>query len=154
MSEDTTPSLGGNLEVGSFAIEGAANPVLLAGQNSVRRAKQASKTNFVEEEYLHSISLVGSQTDSAISALTFAFASYEALEIVYKIRQATTNNVRIGTIRCVTNGTTVVLNDVYTDSADLGISFSAAINGSNVEVRYTSGTNGGTMRADVKRFMT
>lgn len=154
VAEDVDPELGGDLDVSGFAIEGAASPVLLAGQNSVRRAKQASKSNFVEEEYLHSLALAGSQTDSTIASLTFAFASYEALEITYKLKQTSTNNVRVGTIRVVSNGTAVVLNDVYTDSADLGISFSAAINGSNVEVRYTSGTNGGTMRADVKKFLT
>lgn len=152
--EDLTPQLGGDLDVNGKAIEDAANPILLAGQNSLRRAKQASKSSFVEEEYIHSIALAGSQTNSTMSALTFAFASYEALEITYKLKQTSTNNVRIGTIRVVTNGTTVVLNDVYTDSADVGITFSAAINGSNIEVRYSSGTNGATLRADVKKFLT
>jgi len=152
--EDTTPQLGGDLDVQDKAIESASNPVLLAGQNSVRRAKQASKSSFIEEEYIHSTTLSGSQTNTVIAALTFAFASYEALEITYKIRQASTNNVRVGTIRVVTNGSTVVLNDVWTDSADLGISFSAAINGSNIEVRYSSGANGGTLRMDVKKILT
>lgn len=152
--EDTTPQLGGDLDVNGNAIEDADAELLLAGQNSVRRAKQASKSSFVEEEYIHATSLLGSQTNTTIAALTFAFASYEAVEITYKIRQTSTNNVRVGTIRVVTNGTAVVINDVYTDSADLGISFSAAINGSNIEIRYTSGTNGGTMRMDVKKFLT
>lgn len=152
--EDTTPQLGGDLDVNGNAIEDADAELVLAGQNSIRRAKQASKSSFVEEEYIHATSLLGSQTNTTIAALTFAFASYEAVEITYKIRQTSTNNVRVGTIRVVTNGTAVVINDVYTDSADLGISFSAAINGSNIEIRYTSGTNGGTMRMDVKKFLT
>ena len=151
--EDTTPELGGNLDANGFAIEDDSAELLLAGQNSVRRAKQASKSNFVEEEYLHSISLSASQTNTVISALTFAFATYEALEITYKIKESTTNNVRVGTIRVVTNGTSVVLNDMFTDSAETNFSFSAAINGSNVEIRYSSATNGGTMRADIKRFL-
>lgn len=154
VSQDTAPALGGNLEVGANTIEAAANPVLLAGQNAVRRAKQASKTSFVEEEYIHSIALAGSQSNTTISAFTFAFASFEGLEITYKFKQTSTSNVRIGTMRVVTNGTSVVLNDIYTDSADTAIAFSAVVNGSNIEIRYTSGTNGGTMRADVKKFLT
>ena len=151
--EDTTPQLGGNLDLNGNDIEDASNPVLLAGQNSVRRAKQASKTSFIEEEYIHSISLLGSQTNTVISSLTFAHATIEALEITYKFKQSTSNNVRVGTIRVVTNGTAVVLNDVFTDSANTGISFSAAVNGANIEISYTSGTNGGTVRADVKKFL-
>lgn len=152
VSQDTAPALGGNLDVSGFSIEGASSEVLLAGQNSVRRAKQASKTSFVEEEYIHSIALAGSQSGTVISALTFAFASFEGLEITYKIKQTTSGNVRIGTIRVATNGTVAVLNDMWTDSADLGMSFSAAINGANVEISYSSGSNGGTMRADVKKI--
>lgn len=154
VSDDVDPELGGDLDVSGFAIEGAASPVLLAGQNSVRRAKQASKSSFIEEEYIHSIALAASQTNTTISALTFAHATYEGMEITYKVRQATTSNVRIGTVRIVTNGTNVVLNDVYTDSADLGITFSAVVNGANVEVRYSSGSNAATLRADIKRFLT
>lgn len=153
LSEDTTPALGGDLEVGANSIEAASNPVLLAGQNSVRRAKQASKSNFIEEEYIHAISLSGSQSDTVITAFTFAHASIEGLEIVYKLKEASTNNVKIGTIRVVTNGSSVVLVDVGTDTAETGITFSAAINGANVEVSYSSGTNGATMRADVKKFL-
>lgn len=151
--EDVTPELGGNLEVGTFAIEGASNPVLLAGQNAVRRAKQASKSSYVEEEYIHNLALAGSQTNAVISALTFAHGTYEAIEIVYKLKENTSGDIRIGTIRVATNGTAVVLNDVSTDTADTGIEFSAAINGSNVEVRYTSGSNGAVMRADVKKIL-
>lgn len=154
VSEDTTPQLGGDLDVSGFAVEDPDADLVLAGQNSVRRAKQASKASFVEEEYIHAISLSASQTDTVITDLTFAHATYEGMEIVYKVKEATSNDVRIGTIRVVTNGTAVALNDVSTETADTGISFSAVVNGANINIRYTSGTNGATMRADVKRFLT
>jgi len=102
---------------------------------------------------LHSISLSGSQTDTVLSDLTFAHATVEGLEIVFKVKEATSNDIKIGTIRVVTNGTSVVLNEVSTETADTGITFSAAINGANVEVKYSSGSNGATMRADVKKFL-
>ena len=150
--EDTTPQLGGDLDANGNAIEDASNELLLAGNNSVRRAKQASKTDFIEEEYIHGIALSGSQTNAVMSDLTFAHASVEGCEISYKVKEATSNDIRIGTMRVVTNGSNVVLNDMATETADTGISFSAAINGANVEIRYSSGTNGATLRCDVKRF--
>lgn len=150
--EDTSPELGGDLNVGGFAIEDDAAPVLLAGQNAVRRAKQASKSSFIEEEYIHSTALSASQTDTVIAGLTFAHATYEAIEVTYKIKEATTNNVRIGRFRVVTNGTAVVLQDDFTDSADTGVSFSAVVNGANINVRYSSGANASTLRMDVKKI--
>lgn len=141
ISEDTTPSLGGDLSLG-------AN-VVIHDADGMKRGSSAA--NFLEEEYIHSISLLASQTGTAISELTFAHASFEGCEVTYKLKEATSNDVRIGTIRCVTNGTAVALNDVSTETADVGITFSAAVNGANIEIRYDSGSNAVTMRADVKR---
>lgn len=153
VAEDTTPALGGNLEVGAFSIEGSVSEVLLAGQNSVRRAKQASKASFVEEEYIHSIALTASQTGTIIAPLTVAHATVEGLEVTYKIKEATSNDIRIGTLRVVTNGTDVSINDMYTETALVDVSFSAAIVGTDLQVKYTSGTNAATMRADVKKIL-
>lgn len=150
---DTSPQLGGDLDVNNFAIEGVSSPVLLAGQNTVRRAKQASKTNFIEEEYIHSISLLASQTNTVISDLTFAHATYSAVEITYYLKDLA-SDYRLGTIRVVTNGSTVTLNDTYTENISNGITFDAVINGANIEIRYTTGANTATLRADIKRFLT
>lgn len=151
--EDTTPQLGGDLDVNNKAIEDAANPILIAPTSSVRRATQAAKANFVEEQYIHSTTLLASQTDAVIAALTFAHATYQGIEISYSMKEATSNNVRIGTLRIVSNGTAVAVNDMFADTADLGVSFSAAVNGANVEVKYTSDTNDCTARMDVKKFL-
>ena len=70
----------------------------------------------------------------------------------YKVKEATTNNVRIGTIRVATNGTDISLNDMSTETGDLGISFSAVVNGANINIRYTSDTNAATMCCDMKRI--
>ncbi len=142
--EDTTPQLGGNLDTNANAI--------LHDGDGVKRGNSSTPTNLVEEEYIDSITLAASQTGTAISDLTFAHASFEGLEVTYKLKEATSNDVRIGTFRVVTNGTSVVLSDVSTESADTGITFSAAINGANVEVRYDSGSNAVTMRCDAKRI--
>lgn len=151
--EDTTPELGGNLEVGANAIEAAANPVLLAGQDEVRRAKQASKSDYIAEEYIHAISLSASQTDTAIASLTFAHASIQAVHIDYILTEATSSDKKTGKLLLATNGTGVSLTDLSTETADTGITFNASINGANVEITYSSGSNGATMRADVKKFL-
>lgn len=139
--EDTTPQLGGNLDANGNAY-----------LDSLKRGTVASPSNLVQEDYVDSISLSASQTNAVIAALTFAHASFEGCEIVYKIKEATSNDVRIGTLRVVTNGTNVVLNDVSTETADVGITFDAVVNGTDINIRYSSGTNGATMRADVKKI--
>ncbi len=141
ISEDTTPSLGGDLTLGDNTI--------IHDANGMQRGSSAS--NFLEEEYIHAITLAASTT-AVISELTFDSGAFEGMEITYKIKEATTNNVRIGTIRVVTNGSSVVLNDVSTETADLGISFSAALNVADVEISHTNDTNVVTMRCDVKRI--
>ena len=142
VSEDSTPSLGGDLTLGSN--------VLIHDGDGVKRGTSAS--DFLEEEYIHAIALSGSQTNVVIAALTFAHASFEGMEMTYKIKEATSGDVRIGTLRIATDGTVVDSSDMFNETADTGISFSTAVNGANIEIKYTSGVNGATLRADVKRI--
>jgi len=142
VSEDTTPSLGGNLSIGTNVVIHGADGMKLG----------SSAIDFYEQEYLHSTSLLASQTNTVISDLTFAHASFEGCQITYKIKEATTNNVRIGTLRVVSNGTNVSLNDVSTETADVNIIFDAVVNGANINIRYTSSTNAATMRCEVLRI--
>lgn len=145
VEDDILPVLGGRLNVNGNAFVSDTG-------DGIRRSNTATPNDFVVEEWYNTISLAASQTDTVISDLTTVHAVYEGLEIVYKIKEATTNNVRIGTLRVATNGTDITLNDVYTETADTGITFSAVINGGNINIRYSSGTNAATLRADVKRF--
>lgn len=143
VSQDTTPSLGGNLNLNSKEFTGTE-----------RRDGASGSGNFVEEEYFHALTLTASQTGTAQSSLTFAFASFEGCEMTYKIKEATTNRVRIGTLRVATNGTDTTCVDTFSETGDVGTSWAAVINGSNVELRYTTTANAKTMRADVKRIKT
>lgn len=121
--------------------------------NIVKRSKDG--TNFIEQEYLDSLTLLDNQSSAvAISAFTFAFASHMGVEIVYTIKEATSNLARIGKLNVVSTGGTPSITDEGNETGDPGIRFSAAINGSNVEISYTSTSTGNvrTMRADVKRF--
>lgn len=138
--EDTTPQLGGDLDLNTKVVMG-----------TLQRSASADAANFIEEAYVHAITLTASTTAVA-TALSFAHASFEGVEIVYKIKEATTNRVRIGRLRVVTDGTNISLVDDQTETADVGVTWSAAINGANVEISYTTTANNKTMRADIKRF--
>jgi hypothetical protein len=142
ISEDTTPELGGNLSIGTN--------VIVHGADGVKRG--ASAANFIEEEYIHEVTLNGSQTNTVMTDLTFAHASFEGCEITYKVKEATSGDIRIGTLRIVTNGTAISYNDAYVETADTGITFDAVINSGDINIRYTSGTNGAVARFDVKRI--
>jgi len=139
--EDTTPQLGGNLDLNGQAVLG-----------TFKRGAVASPTDFLEQEYMHSLSLLASQTDTVLAGFTFAHASFEGVEIGYLIKDATTGRVRKGTLEIGTNGTDISINDRHGETGDVGVSWDAAINGANVEVKYTTGAGAKTMRADVKRF--
>lgn len=141
VSQDTTPQLGGNLDLNGKTLMGL-----------LHTSAAADGSNFLEREYIHASTLTASQTAQALAALTFAFASFEGMEMTYKIKEATTNRVRIGTLRVVTDGTNVSITDTYNETADVGVTWTAAISGSNVEVRYTTTANNKTMRSEVIRI--
>lgn len=155
VSQDTAPALGGDLDVSGHAIQGVSSDIVLAGQNKVKRAKQASKTSFIEEEYIHASTLAGSTASpTAITGFSFAFATYNGVEISYMINQATSGKVRIGTLRIVTDGTLVSVVDASVETQDVGVAFAAVVNGSNIDIQFTnSSANASTLRADIKRFL-
>lgn len=114
----------------------------------------ATSSRFINEIYVDSIALSASQTGTVLATFTVAFATINAQEIAYVIKDATTAATRVGTIRVSTDGTNVSLTDMYTETADAGTSWAASISGSNLQIAYTTNTTAKTMRADVKQFLT
>ena len=113
VGEDLTPALGGNLTLGGN--------VVIHNADGMKRGPSSS--DFVEEEYIHATTLTASTT-AVIAAFTYAKASFEGLEISYKIKAASGTGVRIGTIRVANDGASaIVLNDVMTETIDTKISF-------------------------------
>lgn len=143
VSDDTAPSLGGNLTLG-------AN-VLIHDANGVK--KGSSATDFYEEEYIHASTLAANITAVAAD-FTFAHASFEGMLVEYKMKQATTNRVRVGSLMVATDGTNASITDTASETGDVQISWSAAVNGANLELSYTNAnaTNAVTMRSVVKRI--
>ncbi len=122
--------------------------------NSLRRSKTAG--SYVHEEYVHNTSLIDNSGPTSVAAFTFAHGTYAGEEIAYVLQTgAGTADVRMGTLRVVSNGTNTSFTDMYSETADCGITWSVSISGSNTLVSYTAtsqGTNR-TLRADRKLFL-
>lgn len=123
--------------------------VLVHGENGLRIGQDASE--FFELEYL-TFTLDASSTNKDSEILGFAHASFEGAQIDYKIKEATTNRVRAGTLYIATNGTDTSLSDTFTETGDVGVVWDLNISGANLQVRYTTTTNNKSMRCTVKRL--
>jgi len=97
------------------------------------------------------LTLTASSTAVA-TALTFDATVYEGSLISYKIKEATTNRVRVGTLMVATNGTDVSVTDLFTETGDAGVTWTAAMNGDDVELSYTTTANNKNMKVDITRF--
>lgn len=125
----------------------------------VRRSVNGASTDFMEEQYYDALTLAANTSSpTTISSLTFATASFNVVVLDYMIKEATSNKVRVGTLRVATDGTNVDVTDVYNETALLGsatgLSLSAVVNGANIEIQFddTHTTNACTMRVLVKRY--
>lgn len=121
--------------------------------SSVQRSTNG--TNYVIETYTDSTTLTDNSGPTA--AFSFAFASIAGEEISYVIENgASPSLTRVGTLRvtCSSDGTNPSISDMYSESADAGVSWSAATNGSNIDIKYTASNQGTnrTMRSDIKSF--
>ncbi len=139
--EDTSPQLGGALDFNGQELVG------------IMKRQGGGSGQVVQEEYFDQLTLTGSQTNTVITSLTFAHASFDYVEITYRIKQTSGALVSGGTLRVITDGTVVQINDTRVDSTvDVGVVFSAVVSGSDINIRYTTTANNKVMRADVKRF--
>lgn len=112
-------------------------------------------TNFVTEIYTDSTTLLDNQSSPTASSFTFDAANFAGEEITYSIKVV--NSTRIGTLRVTARSTGVnpSLTDMYTESDDCGVVWSATNSGSVITLNYTTTNQSGnnrTMRADIKQF--
>jgi len=140
LSDDSSPALGGDLDLGANS--------LLHGGAGIEKGASAGSTYF--DDYDHALTLSAS-TSAVIPEFTVSHASLDACKIDYRV--STSAGVRVGTLFIATDGTSASLTDSYTETADLGISFSAGVNGASLEVSYNNGSaNAGTLRGQSRRF--
>lgn len=144
VSNDTAPTLGGNLSMGGFSI---ISPFQIADAGSTSR--------FFTEKYIDATSLTASTTAVA-SNFTFDSRNFKGVEIFYNILSGTDRRIGKINITCDqaagTAAAAVDVTDQSNETADVGVTWSAAISGNNVQVSYTTGTGTKTMRALMRLF--
>jgi hypothetical protein len=159
--DDTAPQLGGDLDVNGKSIKSASNGNILVAPNGtgrVRITKDGATTRYMDQQYIDAITLTASTTAVA-SALTFDSTVYKGQLCEYLIREATTNRTRIGRLMICADGasgvagTTASVVDLSAETADVGVTWTAAMNSNNVEVSYTTTANNKTMQVLSTRML-
>jgi hypothetical protein len=138
--------------VGSIILNTPSGGSVNLNVPSVNRSASGS-SNYVTESYIDSTTLTHNTTTNAF---TFSSATYGSVEITYQMTQATTGEVRQGTIRVMANNTAQTVNivDSFGETNDIQITPSATISSSIVTISFANAhaTNDVTMRADFKYF--
>lgn len=142
VEDDTSPVLGGNLDLNDQTLEG-----------ELRRGTGA---DFVAEEYVEE-TLAGSATDSVVTSLSFDRTVIRKIRIEYVMVEATTGNVRTGELEIMAPAGSApeISNDEYSESGnvDLELDWDLNLSTDTVQVRFTNGNaNNKTLKADIKRF--
>jgi hypothetical protein len=141
------------LQSGSAAGSSIRGQVIVNSEGFIRTQDGVGA---IEEVYIDAVTLTGGTgAATTISEFTIDTTDYDGAEFTYKMVEAT-GAVRIGTLRVVSDGTTAVLNDMSTETADLGVVISATQSGTDILVQYTADgiatVNDVIMRTDVKLF--
>lgn len=127
-----------------------------------RSVNGADTTNFMEDQYFDALTLAAntSSATEVSSSLSFALASFDSAVVNYKIKEATSNKVRVGQFIVTTDGTVASSSDQFSESAvlgsALGLQLTADVSGGNVRILYnnTNASNAATMRCNIRRFRT
>lgn len=139
VSQDTSPTLGGNLNMNGFSI---ISPLQIADSGSTSR--------FFTEKYIDSTSLTASTTAVA-SSFTFDSRNFKGVQIFYSILSGSDRRIgRIDVICDAASGTAssnVDITDISNETADIGVTWSAAVSGNNIQLSYTTTSGTKTMRA-------
>ena len=120
VEDDTAPKLGGQLDTNGKDIYDAQEIILNAPQ--VQRTQNNTGSDYVSETYVHGMTLAASQTDAPLTDIQIDAATFDAVEITYKLKDSVSGSVRLGTIRITHNGSDVAINDVYTELDPVDVS--------------------------------
>jgi hypothetical protein len=141
----TTNSVDGSLVIaGSEALK-------VSAAGGFKLADSSDATKFVQSIYKDSLALsVGS---SVLSALTYPAASIGGMMVEYRVKEAASGRVRVGTLLVTSTSADVSVSDTFVETADCRLSWSGAINAGNVELSYTKTSDSASMSVEVKKFM-
>lgn len=106
---------------------------------------------------LASLQIVGLNTTTLSDNTTGTVLTYDKTSFSYVILEygvVRNGDNQVGRLMIVTNGTTVSISDDNTSTDTLGITFSAAVSGANINLNYTTTNTGfiGTMDYSIRRW--
>ena len=107
-----------------------------------------------KEQRTTGISLLASQTNTVITELNIDTNNYDGGEITYTLR-ASDDSISMGTMRVIYSPTVapfVRLTDEKNELGNTDISFNAQLNGTTVEITYTSNLKTATLTAELKKL--
>lgn len=128
------------------------------GSQSIRTTGsifQGAANDDIEEQWINGVTLTGSASGTALANLTFNADNYGGLYVVYQIKDTSNKRRRTGVMMISANndeGTTADatdITDLSSETGDVGVTWATAINGTNVEVRYTTTANNKVFSAKV-----
>ena len=139
---------------GSVVIAGTEALVVTATSGLVAaEIKLGTTTRYRDALYVDSTTLTGGSTAVA-PAFNFSASTYSGTLLAYVVRDAVTLATRVGHLMVSTDGTVASLTDFFTETADVGLSWTVALSGSTVQLTYTTTTNNKTMRTEIQKFLT
>ena len=115
-------------------------------------ADNSDDTKVTKLLYKDGLALSASQTATALSALTFSATTYQGCMIEYRMKDSSTGVSRIGMLLISTDGTNTSISDSFAETDPIGVSWSAGIADTSVEIRYTTNSTAKVMSAKVKLF--
>lgn len=88
-----------------------------------------------------------------VTLFSFPYAQTKFCIVEYSIERGL--DVRVGHLKICTNGTNVSIDDVYVNTDDVGVFFTATVSGSDVNVKYTTTSTGSdaTMKFSRRRWI-
>ena len=144
--DDTTPQLGGNLDVNGNEITSVSNSDVVVNPNGTGEFEVGGV--FYSKKQTQAIT-----DNTAAVFLTYDASPQQAMFVDYVLIR-TASHVRTGTLTITNLAGLASVADTGTDLGDVEVTFSAAINVGNVEVTYTAAStgSGGTMSYQTRRF--
>lgn len=135
--EDTTPQLGGDLDVNGNNIVSVSNGDI----NIVPNGTGNTVIGGVTYTQVSTQAIADNTTTTVF--VSYAVAQAQALFIDYTLSRAG-DGFRTGTLYVIQDGSTVSVSDVGSEIGNTGVTFDAVINGTDIDVRYTSSSTGNT----------
>lgn len=135
--EDATPQLGGDLDVNGNSIVSASNGDINISPDGTGNTVVGGVT------YTQVATQAIADNTTTTVFVSYAVAQAQALFIDYTLSRAG-NGFRTGTLYVIQDGSTVSVSDVGSEIGNTGVTFDAVINGTDIDVRYTSSSTGNT----------